>query len=328
MDDSPQENLPKVDSPNNRLDQPESLAPDDSIVWGQLPASLRVLFISNSCSFSSELINGLNASSLCEVEVETVDSILAGLGMLRDRTFDVVVMGVEDGLTADRPDIDLGVELGSIRTSCSTVQPVIVLGTIPSQAIVVECFQSGADAYLDLTATTVTHLIWQLARSSERQKLLAENQRLNQHRVQQVVREADEATTRWKEQSAMAVIQTSCSEHGGSGDSREFDANLMGYYREVLQTQIIMGSGNLSDEVSRLGGLLVDERMTADAVLRMHLAIVKDMIHELGNRSARHVMNRADALVIDLLRQVAEGYRQSGKPNVQQPARIPRPEMS
>ena len=37
--------------------------------------------------------------------------------------------------------------------------------------------------------------------------------------------------------------------------------------------------------------------------------MLEELIHGLGSRSTRHVMNRADLLVLELLLHVADGYR-------------------
>ena len=233
------------------------------------------------------------------------------------------------GILSEQSARELPSEIRSIRTGCSAIQPIVMLGTLLSEQVAVGCFRAGADAYLDLTMTTTEHLLWQLAQASERQKLLEENQRLEQFRHQHSQRESEEARSRWQEQLTMlGDTMMGPESFREQGDSPVFDPNLMGYYREVLQTQIIMGSGKLSEEVRQLGDLLVTEGMTADSILRMHLVIVQDTMEELGSRSARHVMNRADTLVIDLLCQVADRYRGSSLQNVQTPAHFSQTEWA
>ena len=68
-------------------------------------------------------------------------------------------------------------------------------------------------------------------------------------------------------------------------------------------------SGNLSDEMRRLTELLADARVTAQQAMLMHLDVLEEMIQGLGNRSARHVMTRADLLILDLVAKLSDGYR-------------------
>ncbi len=44
-------------------------------------------------------------------------------------------------------------------------------------------------------------------------------------------------------------------------------------------------------------------------VMRLHLLVLEEMVQGLGNRSARHVMNRADMLILEVMINLAEGYR-------------------
>ena len=86
---------------------------------------------------------------------------------------------------------------------------------------------------------------------------------------------------------------------------------LTAHYRELLRIYVIMGSGNLADELRRLAGLLVAAGITARQTARMHLEVVAEMISGLGARSSRHVMTRADLLILEVMMHLGEGYRRS-----------------
>ena len=62
-----------------------------------------------------------------------------------------------------------------------------------------------------------------------------------------------------------------------------------------------MGSGNLSGELRRLAELLVVAGLTARQTLQLHLHVLEELVHGLGSRSTRHVMNRADLLALEVL---------------------------
>jgi len=70
-----------------------------------------------------------------------------------------------------------------------------------------------------------------------------------------------------------------------------------------------MGSGNLADELKCLAGLLVTAGLTARQTMQLHLHVLEELIQGLGTRSSRHVMIRADLLVLELLLHLADGYR-------------------
>ena len=87
-------------------------------------------------------------------------------------------------------------------------------------------------------------------------------------------------------------------------------AELINHYRELLRTYVIMGSGNLTNELRCLAELLIAGGVTARQTFQVHLHVLEELVHGLGSRSTRHVMNRADLLVLELLLHVADGYHQ------------------
>ena len=77
-----------------------------------------------------------------------------------------------------------------------------------------------------------------------------------------------------------------------------------------MRAYVIMGSGNLSQELNKLSELLSSFDVSATQAIQLHLFVLDEMIHGLGNRSARHVMNRANLLITEMIVNLAEGYRQ------------------
>ena len=90
----------------------------------------------------------------------------------------------------------------------------------------------------------------------------------------------------------------------------ELHAPLVAHYRELLRAYVIMGVGNLGDEMSRLARLLADSGMSAQKTMRLHVQVLEELVQGLGNRSARHVMSRADLLVLEVMGHLADSYRQ------------------
>jgi hypothetical protein len=93
----------------------------------------------------------------------------------------------------------------------------------------------------------------------------------------------------------------------GNGNLPE---TLVAHYRELLRTYVVMGSGNLSDEMRVLAQALVTHRVPAADAMQLHLIVSGDMIRSLGSRSARHVVNRANLMIMELIIGLADGYRE------------------
>jgi hypothetical protein len=70
-----------------------------------------------------------------------------------------------------------------------------------------------------------------------------------------------------------------------------------------------MGAGNLADELAKFAALLADAGVSSRHTMQLHVRVLEELISSLGNRSARHVMNRADLLVLELMAHLADGYR-------------------
>jgi hypothetical protein len=86
-------------------------------------------------------------------------------------------------------------------------------------------------------------------------------------------------------------------------------AKVEGLYRELLRTYVMMGSGNLAGELSRLTELISLAGLSPVQALAMHVAQVEILLQGLGSRSSRHVTSRADLLAIELLIRLGESYR-------------------
>ncbi len=101
----------------------------------------------------------------------------------------------------------------------------------------------------------------------------------------------------------------------GTGRSRDMadgplPPELFAHYRELLRAHVIMGSGNLAEEVHALAELLTSAGIGARQALELHRAVLAESIAGLGNRSGRHVMTRANLMLLELVSHLAEGYRQ------------------
>jgi hypothetical protein len=214
-------------------------------------------------------------------------------------------------------------------------EPIVVLGSQSEQEMSALCFEAGADGYVCVNTTTTRTLIWVVARAVQQHHLIRENQRLRQSERQRVQREHDEAERLLGQQRALisdlAALRRQSSESISSPQPREeasfrhrecnpsaraegrslagLPTELAEHYRELLRTYVIMGSGNLACELTRLADLLATAGVTPQQTMALHLHVLEELVHGLGARSTRHVMTRADLLVMEIMIHLAEGYR-------------------
>ena len=250
---------------------------------------MRVLYIATRERSGQWLAEALATDSASNVVLEEAVGSAIGMTRLRDEVFDAVLVSHVPG-ELDALDLVEGYRAGGAE------EPIIVLGSQSEPEMAALCYEVGADGYM-CVPTTTRNLLWVVARAVQRHRLVLENQRLTLAEQAQRQREQDEADSVLEQQRAM--VSASC----------EAPVELVAHYRELLRTYVIMGSGNLTEELKRLAELLVMAGMTAGQVLHLHLHGWEELVHGLGSRSARHVMTRADLLVLELLLHLAEGYR-------------------
>ncbi|MEN6450899.1 MAG: hypothetical protein ABFC96_10440 [Thermoguttaceae bacterium] len=282
--------------------------------WRHLPHRMRVLYIATRQRTGGWLAEAFAADSASQVVLEEAIGMAAGMARLRDDAFDAVLVS-HDADELNALDMIEGYRAGGAD------DPIIVLGMQSEQEMAALCYEVGADGYICVHSATTRNLIWVIARAVQRHQLVAENQRLALAEQARLQREQDEASRLLDQQRTLLAE----AEPGRRGEPSELPPlecmpeELVAHYRELLRTYVIMGSGNLSKELRCLAGLLVTAGVTAQQVVQLHLHVLEELVHGLGSRSTRHVMNRADLLALEVMLHVADGYRRRYQERVNPP---------
>ena len=309
-------------------------------LWRDLPPIMRVLYIASRQRTGGWLAEAFAADSASEVVLEEAIGSAAGLARLRDETFDAVLVSHEPG-ELDALDLIEGYRAGGAD------EPIIILGNQSEQEMAALCYEVGADGYICAHTTTTRNLIWILARAIQRHQLVRENHRLNLADRQRLQREHEEAERLLAEQRTLISDLEALRQPTGPAPATtpakppppedspvvaavrvtselrppaNLPVELIRHYRELLRTYVIMGSGNLAQELSRLADLLTAAGVSARQAMHLHLCVLEELVHGLGARSTRHVMTRADLLALEILIYLAEGYRQRYRERSQPPA--------
>jgi DNA-binding NarL/FixJ family response regulator len=265
---------------------------------------MRVLYIATRQRTGGWLAEAFAADSASKVVLEEAVGMAAGMARLRDEVFDAVLVSHEsDELNA----LDL---IEGYRTGGAN-DPIVVLGTQSEQEMAALCHEVGADAYVCVHTATTRNLIWVVARAVQRRQLVCENQRLTLAEQARMQREHEESAHLLQQQRALLEDSENHDPCNPSEllPTHFLPAELIQHYRELLRTYVIMGSGNLATELKRLAELFVAAGLSARQTLHLHLHVLEELVHGLGSRSTRHVMIRADLLVMEVLLHVADGYR-------------------
>jgi KaiA C-terminal domain len=311
-------------------------------IWGQMPLRIKVLHVTTLHRTGGWLAKAFRADSATDVLLVETVGVTAGLSHLRDEVFDAVLVSHEPGVL-DALELVEGMRGGG------SDEPAIVLGTAPSSQMAALAYEVGADAYCCVAETTTRSLLWTFARAIERCQLVREHRRLVQNEQQRLAHEHQEAERLLGEQRALiaelekirvgnsanrlaegdAVADRESCESATHNFNDPTDAGLpsasllvasksqpcdlperlVTHYREMLRAYVVMGAGNLANEMVRLAAMLTEADVSAQRTMQLHVQVLEELVSSLGNRSARHVMTRADLLVLEIMAHLADGYR-------------------
>jgi CheY-like chemotaxis protein len=286
--------------------------------WGLLPPRLNVLYITTPRRTGGWLAEAFASDSACRVSMEEAVGAAAGLARLRDLAFDAILVSHEP------PELDALELIEGLRGS-GAEEPTLVLGPMSEQEMTALCYEVGADAYVCASTATIRTLLWTVARATEHRRLIRENRRLSQAERHRRDQDSCEAQRMLSEQRGLIRDSERSDDLRGLGltsdalqslgpeNSTEaaapLDETIVSHYRQLLRAHVIMGSGNLASEMNDLAERLAKGGTSAAQTLQLHVQVLEELVHDLGNRGARHVMTRGDLLVLEMLAHLTQRYR-------------------
>src|SRR3954453_11970205 len=197
-------------------------------IRGQMPARIKVLYVTTLHRTGGWLAEAFRADSATEVLLVEAVGVAAGLSHLRDEVFDAVLVSHEPGVL-DALELVEGMRGGG------NDEPAVVLGTAPSAQMAALSYEVGADAYCCVAETTTRSLLWTFARAIERCQLVREHRRLVQNEQQRLAHEHQEAERLLGEQRALIAglekIREASNERGtGTWKFPDSDSSLPAGY--------------------------------------------------------------------------------------------------
>lgn len=260
---------------------------------------MRVLYITTQQRTGGWLAEALAADSASSVVLEEATGFSVGAERLRDEVFDAVLISHDPG------ELD-ALALSDAMRAGGSDEPVVILGAEPQADMMALCLEAKADAYLCVHDTTTRTLIWVVSRAIEHQRLLRDHQKLCQADQRRIEQERCEAEQQLAEQRALIHgVESVNANAPPTGLAGELEA----HYRELLQAYVVMGAGNLASEMQAFAQLLAGAGVSAAQTLELHTRALEKMLAGLGARSARHVINRANLLALEVGMHLCEAYR-------------------
>ena len=274
----------------------------------------------------------LDADGCLEPRFRWVSTPSEALTVLRDENFDCIILSDSTTTRSPSPLDDPELLLQAVRGSGYSDSVVFITSRIndrrDSRLCTLDC-----DVLVSPNSCDSPALLPLIRRAVSNAERVRENHRLSVVHQRRLVRERDEAEHLLQQQRSFIETLEGPPTPGIEDDRRsdgeskrpstsgasvdgpliELPDETKEFYHELLRTYVIMGSGSLASEIAGFAKLVATAGVTPRRALQFHLDRVESLVRDLGSRSARHVMARADLLALELMVHVGEEYQQSAK---------------
>ena len=294
-----------------------------------LPPRLRLLCVSPQEPTWVSLSLQLDAAGCVEPRFRWVSTSAEALAILRDDSFDcVLICDRQRELSWTEVEPDLVSLSSAIRGSGYDEAVILMTRSLDDDHWASVCLHD-CEVLITLSLWDSPALVPLITRAIKRVELCRENHRLAVSNHRRLIRERDEAEHLLKQQRQIISELTGLADSKAAtsatrtleprSNPREtktqfsLPAEIDSYYHQLLRTYVIMGSGSLGSEIAKLANLICQAELTPRETLELHLERVEFLVRGLGSRSTRHVLARADLLALELMIHLGECYQKQSR---------------
>lgn len=309
-----------------------------------LPSTPRLLCVRDSEPSWVRLAQSIHASGLAPPRGVWVSTGREAMSRLREEPFDCVLIDVPATGSLVRDDNGSFGLIRALRTS-GCEDPVVLVGRLFSDAEWTVACAADCDVFISTRGWDSPVLGAIVKRALLRGELVRDNARLSSAHHRRLLRERDESEQLLAHQrqliAELEALPDPLREHAnrppigenrpmgtapaapqGKGPDHEFSER----YSALLRSYVLMGSGSLASEIAEMADHFIVACLPPPEALQLHLMCVESLVKGLGNRSARHVVARADLLAIELMTHLAHrSQRAAGPASAPSPSASPLP---
>jgi DNA-binding NarL/FixJ family response regulator len=307
-------------------------AADTVTLTAGLPSRLRLLCVCPVEPSWVSLSLILDAERCHQPQFRWVSTSSEALALLRNESFDCVL--VSDRLhsaSLDAPTESQFNVLSLVRAirASGCDDPIVLITTHVDEDRWARLCECECEILITSNLWESIAIIPVIKRAFTRVGLLRDNHRMEIADHRRLVRDRDEADSlltqqrqiiRELEALAQGAVQMNEPEQATSSSQNSPNDQLSrtpfplpdeinDYYQELLRTYVIMGSGSLGNEITKLAELISAAGLSPRETLQLHLERLETLVRGLGSRSTRHVMARADLLALELMMHLGECYQ-------------------
>jgi hypothetical protein len=278
--------------------------------------------------------HSIHTAGLAPPRCVWVSSYREAVSRLREEPFDCILIDVPATGSFVRDDNGPFGLIRALRTSgCG--ESIVLVGRLFADAEWTAACEADCDLFVSTRGWDSPVLGAVIKRALARGELIRENARLTAAHNRRLVRDRDESEQLLAHQrqliAELEALPTSSGERRGRAPNRDSAANgataanraetaqpkpatsaeaeptheFAERYSGLLRSYVLMGSGSLASEIAEMVDCFVRAGLPPPEALQIHLACVEKLVKGLGNRSARHVVSRADLLAIELMTHLA-----------------------
>jgi hypothetical protein len=250
------------------------------------------------------------------------------LGRVRDEQFDCVLVDYPPAGVSPSDDNGPFGLVRALRTA-GHEEPVVIVALLFTDPDWTEACLLDCDVFVSPRGWNSASLGRLVLRSVRRGAQAREHRQLTIADHRRLVREREESEQLLAQQRQIISELESLpdlleSRSPGSGERGNRSLNLdpapilepvpsefTASYAGLLRSYVLMGSGSLAGEIAETADRLLAARVSPPEALQLHVHCVEQLMRGLGNRSARHVVARADLLAVEMMTHLASRTQQA-----------------
>lgn len=270
---------------------PFSNAPADP--WA--PAS-KLILIGLGASEAVELTELYRIAKRPLPSIQVFATASSALAQLAEESFDcVIVASSEYSRRAN------GVEAKSVCTAiraAGSTDAILVITAAASDSLWNVAVETAAEVYVSVAPWRSPTLLTMIDRAIRQRTITRDSQRRNWADSQRTDR--DRAACEDLIRQQRQLLCEAPARQFGSLEAM-LPVELSQIYREILRTYVMTGAVSLATEVKKLAQTFALARLTPRQVWQLHLDQVELLVKGIGQRSARHILDRANLLCLELM---------------------------
>lgn len=263
----------------------------------------RLLLVGADETVAAEIATLYRAANRSLPGMQLLATASAALEQLAEESFDCILVVNAGGELRPRGTDALDF-CTAVRAAGST-DAVLVLSLSATDALWKAACEAEAELYVGPALWRSHTLLLLIDRAIQQRAASRQTQRQNWADRQRLDREREECTELILQQRQL--LNEAPAEQFGSLEGI-LPPELPSIYRELLRTYVMTGTSGFASEISKLAQTFALAHLTPRQVLQLHLDQLEQLVKGIGQRSARHIVDRANILCLELMLLLCECF--------------------